>query len=492
MGLVVTVGRRARLGALGVVLALGLGACAVPPGADGGNGGTSTTAPATTVGPSTTAAGPTTTSTAPATTSSTAAPTTTTTAPPAGQGFGDAVSVSTDGYDSRDEQVAVDRQGDAVLVWVRTSHEYPYPSQVELRSRSHTGAWGPIVVLTPADQAPHSPMVAVDDDGDAVVSWTAITPGPNYGAYARRVSGAGTVGPLQTLSGPGVTPLGTRVTVDADGDAVVTWAETHTDGGTIPKMRRFARDGSLGAEEVLSTSPARAEVPAVAVDQAGDGVVAWTNDWVVQARTLTASGPLGPLETVSPDLSPIDRHLIANVTVDRDGDALVTWRHHTQADGSEQVWGRWLSHDGTVGAVRQLTPAAHPDISNYSIAGDPDGDILLTWDRFPSKELYVRRITPAGTLGEPVQVASIGRLPTVRIDDGGEGIEIWQGESILNSIGSIRVRRVSPAGELGPEQILDTGGDSPTVGVGPEGGAVAAWERGFQFGVRIQASADPR
>ena len=490
MGLVVTVGRRARLGTLGLVLALGLGACAVPPGADGGTGGTATTAPATTAGPSTTAAGPTTTATAPAATTTTAAPTTTTTAPPAGQGFGDAVSVSTDGYDSRDVRIAVDRQGDAVLVWVRTSHDYPYPSQVELRSRSRSGAWGPIVVLTPANQAPRSPTVAVDDDGDAVVSWAASTPGPNYGAYARRVSSAGTVGPLQTLSGPGVTPLGTRLAVDADGDAVVAWAETHTDGGTVPKLRRLARDGSLGAEEVLSTSPARAEVPAVAVDRDGDGVVAWTNDWVVQARPLTASGTLGPLETVSPELSPIDRHFIANVTVDRDGDALVTWRHHTQADGSEQVWGRWLAHDGILGTVRQLTPSEHPDISNYSIAGTPDGDVLLAWDRFPGHALYLRRITPDAKLGETVPVASYGRLPTIRVDDAGEGIAIYQGESVLNSIGSIRVRPVSPTGGLGPEQMLDTSGDSPTMGVGPQGGAVAAWERGFQFGVRIQASAE--
>src|SRR6266511_619789 len=92
--------------------------------------------------------------------------------------------------------------------------------------------------------------------------------------------------------------------------------------------------------------------PAVAFDREGDAVLAWANDNVVQARTLSASGTLGGLKTVSADLSPIDR----------DGDALVTWVHWTAADRGEQGWGRWGSPDGTGCGVRQLTPLSHPDV----------------------------------------------------------------------------------------------------------------------------------
>src|SRR5215216_2796112 len=66
----------------------------------------------------------------------------------------------------------------------------------------------------------------------------------------------------------------------------------------------------------------------------------------------------------------------------RDGDALVTWEHWTAADLSTQLWGRWISRDGAVGAVRQLTPSSHTDISNYSVSGDLAGDVMLTWDLF--------------------------------------------------------------------------------------------------------------
>jgi hypothetical protein len=496
MSRVVKAGRPARMWTVGGALALVLVACAAPSGGGGTAATTASTAtttaptPTTTVAPTTTAV-PTTSTTVPATT--TTAPTPTTTAPPSSPtdpAFGQGVSVSSEGFDSSQPHVAIDRQGDALLAWVRETHDYPYQRQVEVRSWSHAGTWGPIVPLSPPGQAPHAPKVALDDDGDAVVVWDAFD-GTDYRVYARRVSSTGTLGTLQVLSGTGVQIHGTEVAVDSDGDAVVTWAEWQSDGSVIPKMRRFTRGGSLPAEAVLSSSPARAEAPAVAFDREGDAVLAWANDYVVQARALTASGTLGELETVSADLSPIDRHFTARVTVDRDGDALVTWRHWTDADQSTQVWGRWVARDGTVGAVRQLTPSSHPDVQNYSVAGDLDGDVLLTWDRFPSGEMYARQVTSAATLPQPVLLTSYGRLHTVRVDDDGDGVVVWQGEGIDGSVGSVRARRVTRTGAFGAPQVVAPTGVFPTLAVGPTGGAMILWERRFQVDLRIQASVAP-
>jgi hypothetical protein len=409
---------------------------------------------------------------------------------PVSAAFSQGVSVSSAGYDSFGPQVAFDRQGDALLVWVRESHTYPYVRRVQIRSRTHAGVWGSIVTLSRSGQAPHSPKIALDDDADAVVVWDAFD-GTDYRVYARRVSRTGTVGTLQVLSTTGVKIFGTDVAVDSDGDAVVTWAEWHSDGSVFPRMRRFTRGGSLSAAAVLSSSPASAEVPGVAFDREGDAVLAWANDNVVQARTLTASGTLGELSTVSADLSPIDRHFTARVTVDRDGDALVTWRHWTAADLSTQVWGRWVSRDGTVGAVRQLTPSSHSDLVNYSVAGDLDGDVMLTWDRFQSGYMYARQITRTATLGQPVLVASYGRLHSIRVDDDGDGVVVWQGKGINGSVGSVRARRVTQTGAFGTAQVVASTGVNPTLAVTRVGGAMIAWERRFQVDLRIQVSVGP-
>jgi hypothetical protein len=404
--------------------------------------------------------------------------------------FSQPFSVSPTGYDSYDQRAAFDRQGDALLVWVRESHTYPYPRYVQIRSRSHTGTWGATVTVSPSGQDPRQPKVALDDDGDAIVVWHAYN-GTDYRVYARRVSAGGTLGPLKVLSSTGVTIHGTDVAIDSDGDAVVTWAEWHSDGSVYPKMRRYTRSGTLPSAVVLASTPARAEPPAVAFDRQGDAVLAWANDNVVQARTLSAAGTLGSLKTVSAYLSPIDRHFTARVVVDRDGDALVTWLHWTAQDQSEQVWGRWVSRYGAIGNVRQLTPTVHPDVVNYSVAGDLDGDVLLTWDRFQNRYLYARPISRTATIGQPVLLSTYGRLHSVRVDDDGDGIVVWQGAGISGSVGSIRARRVTQSGTFGTTQTIASNGVWPTTAVTPAGGAIVAWQRRFQVDLRIQASVGP-
>ncbi|MEV0722277.1 hypothetical protein AB0I37_05810 [Micromonospora purpureochromogenes] len=409
---------------------------------------------------------------------------------PASAAFSEPLSISPAGYDSYDQQQTYDRQGDALFVWVRESHTYPHPRYVEFKSRSYNGRWGTTTTLSPAGQAPHSPQVAVDDDGDAIVAWRAYN-GVDNSIYTRRISKSGTLGPLITVSAGGMQAHGTHVAIDSDGDAVVTWAERHDTGAVLPMMRRYSSSGTLSPAVVLASTPAAAEPPAVAYDREGDAVLAWANDNVVQARTLSADGTISELKTVSAPLSPIDRHFTAKVTVDRDGDALVTLRHWSDQGQSTRVWGRWVARDGTVGNVRQLTPALHTDVVNHSIAGDLDGDILLTWDLFSTGHLYAVAISPTQTVGEPVLLSAWGRLHTVRVDDDGDGIVVWQGKGLNNSVGSVEARRVTRSGTFGTTEVIVAIGVDPTAAVTHEGRAAVAWERRFQVDLQIQVSVDP-
>ncbi|MEH1059254.1 hypothetical protein V6U89_29105 [Micromonospora sp. CPCC 206171] len=320
--------------------------------------------------------------------------------------------------------------------------------------------------------------------------WRAYN-GVDNSAYARRISRSGTLGPLIMVSAAGMQAHGTNVAIDPDGDAVVTWAERHEDGRVLPMMRRYSMNGSLSSPVVLASTPTSAETPAVAYDREGDAVLAWANDNVVQARTLSAAGTVSELKTVSAPLSPIDRHFSAAVTVDRDGDALLTWRHWSAQNQSTEVWGRWVSRDGTIGDVRQLTPASHTDVVNHSVASDLDGDVLLTWDLFSTGHLYALPISRTRTVGTPVLLSTFGRLHTVRVDDDGDGIVVWQGKGLNNSVGNVEARRVTQSGTFGTTEVIVGIGVNPTVAVTPAGRPVAAWERRFQVDLQIQVSSDP-
>jgi hypothetical protein len=130
-------------------------------------------------------------------------------------------------------------------------------------------------------------------------------------------------------------------------------------------------------------------------------------------------------------------------------------------------------------------------VQNSSVAGDLDGDVMLTWDRFPSGEMYARQITRTATLEQPVLVTSYGRLHSVGVDDDGDGVVVWQGEGIDGSVGSVRARRVTQTGALGTAEVVASTGVFPKVAVTPVGGAMIAWERRFQVDLRIQVSVDP-
>lgn len=410
-------------------------------------------------------------------------------APSASASFTPPLSVSPSRYDSSSPQVTYDRQADAMFVWVRESHDYPYPQLVQVRRRSSAGIWGTTLNVSRSG-AVRNPRIALDDDGDGIVVWQGYD-GDKWRVNARRVSRTGVLGSLKVLSPAGVHATGTDVAIDSDGDAIVTWAELDATGASRPNMRRYTRTGLLPAAVLLASSPTWAETPAVTFDRQGDAVLAWTNNNVVQARTLTASGTLSGLKTVSGTVSPNDRHFSARVTVDRDGDALVTWKHWTDIALTEQIWGRWVSRYGAVGSLSQLTPSSHTDISNYSIAADLEGDRVLTWDLFPSQYLYARTISRSATLGSPVRLSTYGRLHTVRLDDDGDGVVVYEGQGISGSIGSIRARKVSRSGTFATAQVIAASGVSPVAAVSPTGRAVVGWERRFQVDLRVQSSTGP-
>ncbi len=87
----------------------------------------------------------------------------------AGQ-FARAKNLSPTGQKVDKPQVALDASGGAVVAWYRLdTPRY----QIEARTRSPAGALGPIQILSASDLYSTDPKVAVDPDGNALVVWSA-------------------------------------------------------------------------------------------------------------------------------------------------------------------------------------------------------------------------------------------------------------------------------------------------------------------------------
>ena len=196
--------------------------------------------------------------------------------------------------------------------------------RIQARTRSADGTLSAVQTLSKGGQSAYGPQVAVDADGDALVTWRADPhDGSNWRIQARALSAAGTLSRVENLSDPGelirrapgrgrcrrrrarhlvghpggegagalgLTGLGARrrpsipipevflarVAMNAAGDAVVTWQRKDRGGPRIQTRARSA-DGTLSPVQSLSNRWRYSGGAEPAIDAEGDAVFAWVS-----------------------------------------------------------------------------------------------------------------------------------------------------------------------------------------------------------------------
>src|SRR5262249_36994221 len=167
------------------------------------------------------------------------------------------------------------------------------------------------------------------------------------------------------------------------GGALITWE--YYDGTKRQVQARFrSATGVLGPIQPLSNAGYGWTWPRVAVDDKDNGVVTWTwydgaNYWV-QGRTRSATGVLGPIQTLS-EAGAYNPQL----AMDDQGDALVTWQRRlkdsTYATWNWRIQGRTISVSDIVGPIETIS-AAGQDSYGAQPALDADGTALVAWEHF--------------------------------------------------------------------------------------------------------------
>jgi hypothetical protein len=201
--------------------------------------------------------------------------------------------------------VGVDEAGDAVFVWNVGSR----PARGQTRSLSAAGVLSPIKTLSPAGEDSGTPDFAVDADGDTVFTWARVpSPSDRFIVRVRARSAAGALSPIQNLATvpiPGLEFWGPHVAIDADGDAVVTW---YGFDGTNWRFQARARSasGALSPSQYVSVAGQDASQdppPRVGMTPGGSAVFAWEQTAspanVIQARVRDPDGSLRATQTVT-------------------------------------------------------------------------------------------------------------------------------------------------------------------------------------------------
>ncbi|MGL5094552.1 MAG: hypothetical protein ACRDD1_03135, partial [Planctomycetia bacterium] len=235
--------------------------------------------------------------------------------------------------------------------------------------------------------------VAVDADGDFVVVWTSNQDGSGDGVYAQRYSAAGVPRGVEFLvntvtAGNQFQP---RAAMEANGDFVVVWTSDGQDGSSsgVFAQRFNAAGAPLGMEFQVNTFTTLAQVrPRVAMDADGDFVVVWQSEnqdgssYGVYAQRFNAAGARLGIE-FRVNTFTTNFQLQQSVAMDADGDFVVAWVSADQDGSSLGVYAQRYDAVGVPqGSEFRVNTRTTAGQSQPSVAMDADGDFVVVWTSY--------------------------------------------------------------------------------------------------------------
>jgi hypothetical protein len=348
----------------------------------------------------------------------------------------------------------------------------------------------------------YNPAIAVDADGDFIVSWTDAAQESNPGISAARFNSSGTVLAHEFHVNTYTPNLqqGSSIAVESNGDFVIVW-HSYTQAGNPNGYsvfgQRFDSSGTrLGVEFQVNTyTLGYAYRPRIASDSDGDFVVVWQENnevdgdsYGIFGRRFNSSGVAQAVEFLVNSYTDAVQEA-PTIALDADGDFVVAWDSgggFGQDGDSYGVFAQRFNSSGTrLGTEFRVNSYTFNSQNSPWIAAEADGDFVVVWADAERGGIFARRWTSAGAaLASEFQVNiyTIGNqsLPRVAADDSGDFVVTWESENQDGSYNGVFARRYSASGAaVGGEFQVNTytGNDQyrSTLDWDSDGDFVVAW-----------------
>jgi hypothetical protein len=343
--------------------------------------------------------------------------------------------------------VARDADGDFVVAWETFTQDGSFYGVYAQRYNAAGVAQGSeFRVNSYTTNSQDSPSVAMDADGDFVIAWRSDgQDGSSAGIYAQRYNAAGVAQGSEFRVNTYTTGIQREpsVSMDADGDFVVTWASDGQDGSSygVYAQRYNAQGIAQGSEFRVNNFTTSAQSGAeVALDADGDFVVTWHSigqdgsSYGIYVQRYNAVGVAQGVQ-FRVNTYTTNNQRDPTVSLDADGDFVIAWRSNTQ-DGSDfgvyaQRFNAAGAGQGTEFRVNSFTTNAQID---PDIALDADGDFVVTWRSVDQdgggNGIYAQRYNAQGIAqGSEFRVNSYTtgnqRVPSVAMDADGDFVIAW-------------------------------------------------------------------
>lgn len=298
-----------------------------------------------------------------------------------------------DGFNVLDFQVAMSDNGDAVIVWRQIKG-----TQYQIyRSEYRNGAWiDPLDTsanINPEVVDANDPQVAMDKEGNAVIVWYQFENEIDairqvYRSEYRNGAWIDPSGPLDNISPDGQNAFDAKVSMGDNGEAVIVW--TQFDGVTEQIFRSEYRNGvwndPSSLSDNISPSGQNAGSPHVSVNAGGDAIIVWHqsnggNNQIFRSeyRNDVWTDPSDLSEFISPAGQDA---FFPKTALNKAGEAVIVWR---QSDGtnpqvfrSEYRNGAWIDPSGL---ADNISPNGINVLRPETAMGD-NGDTVIVWYQF--------------------------------------------------------------------------------------------------------------
>ncbi|MHC0062630.1 beta strand repeat-containing protein [Nostoc sp. UIC 10890] len=320
--------------------------------------------------------------------------------------------------------------------------------------------------------------VAIDADGDFVISWTSDgQDGSSNGIYAQRYNSAGVAIGEEfqvntTIIGNQSNPT---IAMDADGDFVISWTSNDQDGdGFGIYAQRYNSSGVAQGSEfrVNDTITDSQSNPTIAMDADGDFVISWQSygqdgsGFGIYAQRYNSTGAAQGSEfRVNTTITGFQNN--STIAMDADGDFVISWQSYYQDGSGYGIYAQRYNSSGVAqGSEFRVNTTINDSQYNPTIAMDEDGDFVISWisnaQDGSGYGIYAQRYNSSGVAqGSEFRVNTYipgnQSNPTIAMDEVGNFVISWTSSGQDSSGDGIYAQRYSSAGvAIGGEFKVNT------------------------------------
>jgi hypothetical protein len=298
-----------------------------------------------------------------------------------------------------DSVIAMDNNGDFVIAWSTYDafHSSDWDVHVQRYNAAGVAQGSEFMANTHTTNQQSQPSIAMDDTGDFVVSWSSFAQfNPNsFEIYAQRFDSAGTPQGSEFLVNTFniFDQMESSVAMDSDGDFIISWTSgdiigSGQDGNSLGVYaQRYDSFGTTQGSEFLvntfTTSVQKA--PSVAMDSNGDFIIAWSgfgdfgdDNYGIFAKRYDSQGEV--LSEFQVNSNPTYFQFQPSVAMNGEGDFVVSWSSNQDGVNSYGIVAqRYDSAGYPAGDEFPVNTHTTGNQMVPSVAIDLDGDFVVAW-----------------------------------------------------------------------------------------------------------------